>query len=42
MELQGLDYNTQREKLRLIAYVRNIQQMVERGRARHTKPQRQR
>ena len=42
MELQGLDYNTQREKLRLKAYGRNIQQMVERCMALPTKPQRQR
>lgn len=29
MELQGLDYNTQRDKLKLMAYGREIQQMVE-------------
>ncbi|MBQ0074700.1 MAG: DUF4290 domain-containing protein [Prevotella sp.] len=29
MELEGLDYNTHREKLRLMAYGRDIHQMVE-------------
>lgn len=29
MELEGLDYNTQREKLKLMAYGREIQQMVD-------------
>lgn len=42
MELQGLDYNTQRDKLHLKAYGRNIQQMVEHCMALPTKPQRQR
>ncbi|MCI6503374.1 MAG: DUF4290 domain-containing protein [Prevotella sp.] len=29
MEIEGLDYNTQREKLKLMAYGRDIQQMVD-------------
>ncbi len=42
MEIEGLDYNTQREKLRLMAYGRNIQQMVEQCVALPTKAERQR
>lgn len=42
MELEGLDYNTSREKLRLMAYGRNIQQMVEACMALPTKKERQR
>lgn len=42
MEIDGLDYNTQREKLKLMAYGRNIQQMVETCVALPTKAERQR
>lgn len=42
MEIQGLDYNTQREKLRLMAYGRDIQQMVDIAQALPTKEERQR
>lgn len=42
MQIDGLDYNTQREKLRLMAYGRNIQQMVERCVSLPTKAERQR
>ena len=42
MELEGLDYNTSREKLKLMAYGRNIQQMVEACMALPTKKERQR
>ena len=41
MQLEGLDYNTQREKLKLMAYGRDIQQMVERCIELPTKEQRQ-
>lgn len=41
MELEGLDYNTQREKLKLKAYGRDIQQMVEIAVALPTKAERQ-
>lgn len=41
MEIDGLDYNTQREKLKLMAYGRNIQQMVEQCVALPTKAERQ-
>lgn len=41
MEIDGLDYNTQREKLRLMAYGRNIQQLVEQCVALPTKQERQ-
>ncbi len=41
MEIDGLDYNTQREKLRLMAYGRNIQQLVEQCVALPTKTERQ-
>lgn len=42
MELQGLDYNTQREKLKLMAYGRDVQQMVEVAISLPTKEERQR
>lgn len=42
MQLEGLDYNTSREKLRLMAYGRNIQQMVEACMALPSKKERQR
>lgn len=42
MNIDGLDYNTQREKLRLMAYGRDVQQMVERCTALPTKAERQR
>ena len=41
MEIDGLDYNTQRDKLKLMAYGRDIQQMVERCTALPTKEERQ-
>lgn len=41
MELQGLDYNTTREKIRLKAYGRNIQQLVEKCLTLPTKEERQ-
>lgn len=41
MELKGLDYNTQREKLKLKAYGRGIQQMVDICIALPTKAERQ-
>ncbi len=42
MEITGLDYNTQREKLKLKAYGRNIQQMVDICCTLPTKQERQR
>ena len=42
MELEGLDYNTGREKMRLKAYGRDIQQMVDACIALPTKEERQR
>lgn len=42
MDIDGLDYNTQRNKLRLMAYGRDIQQMVEHCVALPTKGERQR
>lgn len=42
MDIEGLDYNTQREKLKLMAYGRDIQQMVERCVTLPTKAERQR
>lgn len=41
MNLEGLDYNTQREQLKLMAYGRDIQQMVEHCTALPTKAERQ-
>ena len=41
MEIQGLDYNTEREKMRLKAYGRDIQQMVEYAITLPTKAERQ-
>ena len=41
MQLDGLDYNTGREKLRLKAYGRNIQQLVESCMSLPTKRERQ-
>lgn len=41
MQLDGLDYNTQREKLKLMAYGRDIQQMVKQCLDLPTKAQRQ-
>ena len=41
MNIEGLDYNTTREKLRLMAYGRNLQQMVEMCMALPTKRERQ-
>lgn len=41
MELEGLDYNTQREKLKLMAYGRDIQQMVSKCVSLPTKEERQ-
>lgn len=41
MELQGLDYNTQRDKLKLMAYGREIQKMVDVCMALPTKAERQ-
>lgn len=40
MELEGLEYNTQREKLKLKAYGRDIQQMVDIAVALPTKEER--
>lgn len=42
MDIQGLDYNTEREKMRLKAYGRDIQQMVEYAITLPTKEERQR
>lgn len=42
MEIEGLDYNTQRQKLKLMAYGRDIQQMVDIAVALPTKAERQR
>ena len=42
MDIQGLDYNTEREKMRLKAYGRDIQQMVEHAVTLPTKAERQR
>lgn len=42
MKIDGLDYNTEREKLRLKAYGRDIQQMVEHAVTLTTKAERQR
>lgn len=42
MEIEGLDYNTQREKLKLMAYGRDIQQMVAHCVTLPTKAERQR
>ena len=41
MDIQGLDYNTEREKMRLKAYGRDIQQMVEHAITLPTKAERQ-
>jgi hypothetical protein len=41
MNIQGLDYNTEREKMRLKAYGRDIQQMVEHAITLPTKAERQ-
>ena len=41
MDLDGLDYNTQREKLKLMAYGRDIQQMVDQCVTLPTKQERQ-
>ena len=41
MELNGLDYNTERDKLRLMAYGREIQQMVDHTVSLPTKAERQ-
>ncbi|MBO5614121.1 MAG: DUF4290 domain-containing protein [Prevotella sp.] len=42
MDIQGLDYNTEREKMRLKAYGRDVQQMVEYAITLPTKAERQR